>query len=183
MTSTELALDIVIMVLPIREILKLQMSIRRKISVSLVFLMGSFVIVTGIVRMILTNVLTSPGKHASLDLIWLQVHVASGVVCACIPTYLPLLNKMGELSQKMISSLTSRLSSSTGGSKGATGNSNASKEVRTERHRSWYRQMDESRSDNFVLIDIDKSDSIDKSHSIDKGHSIDKIHSIDKAHM
>lgn len=89
---------------------------------------------------------------------------------------------MGELSQKMISSLTSRLSTGTGGSKGALGNSNVSKEVRTERHRSWYRQMDESRSDNFVLIDIDKSESIDKSHSIDKGHSIDKSHSIDKVH-
>jgi len=41
MTGTELALDIIIMVLPVREILKLQMSVRRKVSVSLVFLMGS----------------------------------------------------------------------------------------------------------------------------------------------
>lgn len=41
MTSTELLLDILVMVLPIREISNLQMSIGRKISVSFVFLLGS----------------------------------------------------------------------------------------------------------------------------------------------
>ena len=41
MTAMELLLDIIIMVLPIREILQLHMSIQRKVSISLIFLLGS----------------------------------------------------------------------------------------------------------------------------------------------
>jgi hypothetical protein len=61
----------------------------------------------------------------------------------------------------MISSLTSRVHSSQG-SQGAVGNTNASKETRSERRRSMYKQMDEARSDNFVLIEMDKG--TDKAH-------------------
>lgn len=41
MTAMELLLDIIIMVLPIREILQLHMSIQRKVFISLIFLLGS----------------------------------------------------------------------------------------------------------------------------------------------
>ena len=48
----EVVVDTIILVLPIREINKLQLSLRKKILLSLIFLLGGFVIITGIIRIV-----------------------------------------------------------------------------------------------------------------------------------
>ena len=50
MSIIELVVDVLILALPISQIVQLQLSPRKKFFVSLVFLLGGFVIVTGIVR-------------------------------------------------------------------------------------------------------------------------------------
>ena len=50
MSIIELIVNISILTLPISEILKLQLSRRKKFGLSVVFLLGGFVIITGIVR-------------------------------------------------------------------------------------------------------------------------------------
>ena len=50
MSIIELVVNILILTLPISEILKLQLSRRKKFGLSVVFLLGGFVIITGIVR-------------------------------------------------------------------------------------------------------------------------------------
>ncbi|KAL8895946.1 MAG: hypothetical protein Q9207_007940 [Kuettlingeria erythrocarpa] len=93
MAIVEIFLEIIIMVLPVREVYQLQLSRKKKLLCSLVFALGGFVIVTGIVRI---AILYHPGE-TDFDLtqgdIWLNVHLGTAIICACLPTYRPLISR------------------------------------------------------------------------------------------
>lgn len=99
MAITETVLEITILVLPIREILRLQLSPKKKSLLSLMFALGSFVVITSIIRI---SVLYQP-SNANLDLtlgdIWLNVHLGTAIISACLPTYRPLISRKASLAQ------------------------------------------------------------------------------------
>lgn len=86
-------IDVVILVLPIHELQKLNLSREKKIYISLIFMLGSFVVITGIVRM---GTLYRPGIE-DFDLtvgdIWLNVHLGTAIISACLPAYRPLVSR------------------------------------------------------------------------------------------
>ena len=87
----EALIEITILILPIREILRLQLSTKKKFLLALIFALGGFVIITAILRM---AILYRPGQK-NIDLtqgdIWLNVHLGTAIISACLPTYRPLL--------------------------------------------------------------------------------------------
>ncbi|KAL8728556.1 MAG: hypothetical protein Q9166_005289 [cf. Caloplaca sp. 2 TL-2023] len=98
MAIIEVLLEVVILVLPIRELYRLQLSSRKKFLCSLIFALGGFVIITGIIRIAKVY---KPGS-ADVDLtqgdIWLNVHLGTAIICACLPTYRPLVSRTPWLS-------------------------------------------------------------------------------------
>ena len=99
MAIIETLIEITILVLPIREIIRLQLSRHKKILLSLIFAMGSLVVITSIVRM---AVLYRPDEE-DFDLsqgdIWLNVHLGTAIISACLPTYRPLVSRKTSLAQ------------------------------------------------------------------------------------
>ncbi|KAI4266745.1 MAG: hypothetical protein L6R38_008568 [Xanthoria sp. 2 TBL-2021] len=95
----ETLIEITILVLPLREIYRLQISKQKKYLISCSLLLGSFVIITGIVRM---AVLYRPGK-IDIDLtqgdIWLNVHLGTAIISACLPTFRPLMSRRSDSRQ------------------------------------------------------------------------------------
>ncbi|KAI4196369.1 MAG: hypothetical protein LQ346_003228 [Caloplaca aetnensis] len=93
MAIVEIFLEITILVLPVREVYQLQLSRKKKLLCSLVFALGGFVIITGIVRIAKVY---HPGE-TDFDLtqgdIWLNVHLGTAIICACLPTYRPLISR------------------------------------------------------------------------------------------
>ena len=91
MGITETLIQIIILVLPLREIYRLQISKQKKYLISCTLLLGGFVILTSIVRM---AVLYRPDQ-VDIDLtqgnIWLNVHLGTAIICACLPTFRPLI--------------------------------------------------------------------------------------------
>ncbi|KAI4282503.1 MAG: hypothetical protein L6R35_005397 [Caloplaca aegaea] len=89
----EVFLQVTILILPIREVYRLQLSLKKQMLCSLIFALGSFVIITGIVRLVLVY---QPGA-ADVDLtqgnIWINVHLGVAIICACLPTYRPLISR------------------------------------------------------------------------------------------
>ncbi|KAI0809424.1 hypothetical protein GGR55DRAFT_649906 [Xylaria sp. FL0064] len=90
--SIEVFLDVLILTLPIRAVLALQLSWRRKAIVSGIFLLGSFVIATGLVRVIVGYAPGSQRPSSSAEL-WTVVHSGVGVICASLPIFNPLLQR------------------------------------------------------------------------------------------
>ncbi|KAL8842385.1 MAG: hypothetical protein Q9176_002774 [Flavoplaca citrina] len=99
MGITETLIQIVILVLPLREIYRLQISKQKKYLISCTLSLGGFVILTSIVRM---AVLYRPDQ-VDIDLtqgnIWLNVHLGTAVICACLPTFRPLIARRSESRQ------------------------------------------------------------------------------------
>ncbi|KAI0532020.1 hypothetical protein GGR58DRAFT_200133 [Xylaria digitata] len=90
--SIEVFLDVLILTLPIRAVLALQLSWRRKAIISGIFLLGSFVIATGLVRVIVGYAPGSQRPSSSAEL-WTVVHSGVGVICASLPIFNPLLQR------------------------------------------------------------------------------------------
>ncbi|KAL8945850.1 MAG: hypothetical protein Q9222_007667 [Ikaeria aurantiellina] len=97
----EVVLETIILILPIRELYMLQLSRHKQILCSLIFAMGGFVIITGIIRM--AKVYRPGGGEFDLTAgtIWLNVHVGTTIICACLPTYRPLFSRNPWLSSKI----------------------------------------------------------------------------------
>ncbi|MCJ1292806.1 hypothetical protein MMC34_004359 [Xylographa carneopallida] len=89
--TVELVLDVAILVLPVGEISHLQLSLKKKILLSFIFLLGGFVIITGIVRIIQCYEPGLSDINLIQDAIWLNIHLSTAIICACLPTYRPLL--------------------------------------------------------------------------------------------
>ncbi|KAF7511193.1 hypothetical protein GJ744_005090 [Endocarpon pusillum] len=88
--AVEVAIDTVILALPVRMVLGLKVSSRQKISIVFIFLLGSFVIITGILRVIYGYIPGSRAPEYSKSGLWSTVHILMGLICACLPTLRPL---------------------------------------------------------------------------------------------
>ncbi|MCJ1293825.1 hypothetical protein MMC34_005381 [Xylographa carneopallida] len=89
----ELVTELTILSLPVRQISKLQLSRRKKMLLSFIFLLGGFVIITGIIRIIYVY----QPNNSNIDLtqgdVWLNIHSGVAIMSACLPTYRPLLTR------------------------------------------------------------------------------------------
>ncbi|KAK4164704.1 hypothetical protein QBC43DRAFT_300171 [Cladorrhinum sp. PSN259] len=85
----EIVLDIAILTLPIRAVLSLQMPRKTKVMVSGVFLLGGFAIITSILRV--AHQYQPNSLHVSISKaeLWLNIHAATVIICACLPVYKP----------------------------------------------------------------------------------------------
>ncbi|KAL8742730.1 MAG: hypothetical protein Q9184_008207 [Pyrenodesmia sp. 2 TL-2023] len=93
MAIVEIFIELTILILPIRELYQLQLSLKKKLLCSLIFALGGFVIITGIVR--IAKVYQPSGTDVDLTQgdIWLNVHLGTTIICACLPTYRPLFSR------------------------------------------------------------------------------------------
>ncbi|PSN61565.1 hypothetical protein BS50DRAFT_625400 [Corynespora cassiicola Philippines] len=89
---TNALLDIALIVLPIRVIYTLKLSRRQKILVSLIFMLGGFVTVTSIVRIVYGYNPKNPLENFVKGLIWSLVSIASAVLCANLSVLKPLVS-------------------------------------------------------------------------------------------
>ncbi|KAI5921200.1 hypothetical protein F4810DRAFT_679744 [Camillea tinctor] len=99
-------IDVTILAIPQSRVWKLQMDTRRKILVSLVFLLGTFVCITSIIRIVfLYNIdLNDVTWSLTPSGIWTMIELNSSIICACLPV-LPSLfkRKRVESSRRTIS--------------------------------------------------------------------------------
>ncbi|GFF30782.1 conserved hypothetical protein [Aspergillus udagawae] len=92
--AAKVAMDGIMLMVPIPLVWKLQMRTAQKILVSGIFLLGGFVCVASVIRIYFMTFLSR-----SLDItwimgdvfIWSSVEPCIGIVCACLPTLQPLL--------------------------------------------------------------------------------------------
>ncbi|KAL9012267.1 MAG: hypothetical protein Q9173_002959 [Seirophora scorigena] len=125
------ALDFAMVALPVRVIRTLQLPRKHKISISAIFLLGSFVGFMCILRIIYTergNVDTSAR--------WVYAQINVGIVCACLPTLKPILPKSGTVSttvRNLVSSIRSSLRS-TGSGEGQPTNGQSNEASVINRH-------------------------------------------------
>ncbi|KAI0403713.1 hypothetical protein F4802DRAFT_616357 [Xylaria palmicola] len=99
---TDLILDVIIFVLPVPHLYQLNMPVRQKLGVALIFFLGSLVVAIGITRTIIYTWVVDFASHRPLlwfgDLTWYSSGVlfwhlaenAVGVLCACMPSFAPL---------------------------------------------------------------------------------------------
>lgn len=83
-----IVLDIWMLALPLHEIFRLQLSWRKKVSVCVMFCVGTFVTVVSILRLqSLVNFATSSNPtYDQTDVInWSNIEINVGVICSCLP--------------------------------------------------------------------------------------------------
>lgn len=90
---SNLIIDVIILLLPVMVIRTLHLPLWRKLSVAVVFLLGGFVCVASIVR--ITRIWRMPNPavdiHLPTVIMWSTIQLGTGIICACLPTYGPLL--------------------------------------------------------------------------------------------
>ncbi|KAF2622047.1 hypothetical protein BU25DRAFT_452307 [Macroventuria anomochaeta] len=82
-------LDIWMLVLPLYEVFRLQLSWRKKISVAVMFLVGTFVTVVSCLRLqsLVTFAASSNPTWDQVEVVnWSNIEVNVGIICACLPT-------------------------------------------------------------------------------------------------
>ncbi|KAL9602850.1 MAG: hypothetical protein Q9219_001545 [cf. Caloplaca sp. 3 TL-2023] len=89
----EVTLELIILILPIRELYQLQLSAEKKALCSMIFALGSFVIITGIIRLIKVYKPSGTDVDLTQGQIWLNVHLGTAIICACLPTLRPLVTR------------------------------------------------------------------------------------------
>ncbi|ATZ56044.1 hypothetical protein BCIN_12g05820 [Botrytis cinerea B05.10] len=100
----EILIDIGILILPVGVVIGLQMPNSQKVLVAGIFLLGSFVIITGIVRVVLGYAPGSQNVDFPRAELWSAVHVGMAIVCACLPNFRPLLNRITASARRLYGS-------------------------------------------------------------------------------
>ncbi|MCJ1284060.1 hypothetical protein MMC26_003391 [Xylographa opegraphella] len=88
--------DVLILAMPIWQVWKLQLDRRSKIALTFIFLLGSFVIIASIVRLVsLTRIDVADNTYTLVGIAnWSSIEFAMAVVSASLPTLRPLVNKL-----------------------------------------------------------------------------------------
>ncbi|KAI0119746.1 hypothetical protein F4814DRAFT_413130 [Daldinia grandis] len=94
----EACLDVVIIIMPIRVVIGLRLNKSKKFAVVGVFLLGVFVILSGLVKVILSYMPGSRDPSFGRTEVWTTVHCCTGIVCACLPICWPLFTRAMKLS-------------------------------------------------------------------------------------
>ncbi|UPX11262.1 uncharacterized protein EKO05_0001876 [Ascochyta rabiei] len=92
-----IVLDVWMLVLPLYEVFRLQLSWRKKISVAIMFLVGTFVTVVSCLRLqsLVTFAASSNPTWDEVQVInWSNIEVNVGIICACLPTLRVMLMKI-----------------------------------------------------------------------------------------
>ncbi|KAK8043980.1 hypothetical protein PG993_004004 [Apiospora rasikravindrae] len=94
----EAFLDVLIILLPIRMVLGLQLSTAKKVAIAFVFLLGGFVVLSGLLKAVFGYIPGSRQPSFYRTQLWTTVHCGTGIVCACLPVCLPLLTQLRRIS-------------------------------------------------------------------------------------
>ncbi|KAF2442430.1 hypothetical protein P171DRAFT_433925 [Karstenula rhodostoma CBS 690.94] len=121
--SVELFLDICVLALPLFYVSRLKLAWTRKAELMFIFLLGGLVVITGIIRIIKSAEAGVQAIDFVLDILWLDVHAGIAILCACLPTYRPLIVKSAAFLSSQGSKLFSSRGSSAANSSGKSGNS------------------------------------------------------------
>ncbi|KAJ4986833.1 CFEM domain-containing protein [Stagonosporopsis vannaccii] len=95
--AISIAVDVWMLAIPLFQVAKLQMSVRKKIAVSLMFVVGTFVTIVSILRLrslVCLAPLTNPTWDQGDVTLWSIVEINVGTICACMPTFRSLLAKV-----------------------------------------------------------------------------------------
>ncbi|OTA95111.1 hypothetical protein M434DRAFT_29146 [Hypoxylon sp. CO27-5] len=90
----EIFLDVLILTLPIAAVVRMRLSLRQKVLVSGIFLLGGFVIITGIVRVAFGYQPGSRYPSYTNAGLWSEVHAGMAIICASLPIFKPLVNRI-----------------------------------------------------------------------------------------
>ncbi|KAI1740767.1 hypothetical protein F4680DRAFT_85944 [Xylaria scruposa] len=98
-SAANCAIDLVTLILPIREVMKLHNSLSRKIGICAVFLLGGVAFAASLTRTISTIVLyyvgvTNPNKQLVLPGGSTVVEVYVAIIGACLPTLIPVYRRL-----------------------------------------------------------------------------------------
>ncbi|EGY13935.1 uncharacterized protein VDAG_00617 [Verticillium dahliae VdLs.17] len=89
--------DIAILLMPIPEVRKLQLTLKKRVAVCLMFGIGSFACVTSMVRLkyMVSFANSSDPTWENVDIvIWSIIEVTCAIICGSLPTLRPLLQKV-----------------------------------------------------------------------------------------
>ncbi|MCJ1422411.1 hypothetical protein MMC29_000291 [Sticta canariensis] len=129
-----MVLDFWVVAMPVFKIHQLQLSLRYKISISLIFVLAGFDGLLSVIRLAVIGPNASPySNHLGL---WILLQLAFAVICCSLPTYKPLLPRKNFL-HSWLSSMRSRLSRrsrSTGRNAGKNLSSIGSKDGRRNKY-------------------------------------------------
>ncbi|MCJ1381222.1 hypothetical protein MMC17_004331 [Xylographa soralifera] len=105
--------DVLILAMPIWQVWKLQLNRRSKIALTFIFLLGSFVIIASIIRLVsLTQINITDDTYTLVGISnWSSIEFAMAVVSASLPTLRPLVNKFASKSWKTSKTLASSTTS------------------------------------------------------------------------
>ncbi|TAQ87464.1 hypothetical protein B7494_g4219 [Chlorociboria aeruginascens] len=149
--SIETALDAIVLAMPLREIYFLQMTFRKKVLISLIFLLGGFVMITNVIRIVWTYTSSPTKLNIGVDVLFYNIHDGTAFICACLPTYTPLFAKAKDIGSRVWSTMTSRLYS-TGSGTDSQDSYNLSDVKTLENRRSYYRQIKPQLSDKHINV-------------------------------
>ncbi|KAI1262867.1 hypothetical protein F5Y18DRAFT_396519 [Xylariaceae sp. FL1019] len=96
---TEALIDIIILAMPIQIVISLHLKTSRKVAIGGVFLLGSLVVISGIVKVVLSYVPGNREPDFSKTEVWTTVHIGTGILCACLPVCWPLFIRIARASR------------------------------------------------------------------------------------
>ncbi|WEW58170.1 hypothetical protein PRK78_003638 [Emydomyces testavorans] len=80
--------DFVILFLPMQQVLRLQLKLRDKIALIMIFMLGGFVCITSIIRTTsfpASSQLSDVTWNTILISVWSAIEINTGIICACLP--------------------------------------------------------------------------------------------------
>ncbi|KAH6898181.1 hypothetical protein B0T10DRAFT_453523 [Thelonectria olida] len=92
LSIANIVIDALILVLPIRIVIPLQIPLRQKISLALLFATGGFVCVASIKRTLIVSPLLKSNDYSwkvPQQMIWSFIEINAGVICASVPALKP----------------------------------------------------------------------------------------------
>jgi len=96
---SDVILDSLALVVPIYPVWHLQMPIQQKLTVSGIFLLGGFVVISGILRAIAQFNALKPNPDSTWSgapaFYWATIETGVGIISACLPTMRPLFDRSG----------------------------------------------------------------------------------------
>jgi len=114
MVVSDVILDGLVLIIPWYPVFKLQMPVRQKVTVLGIFLLGGFVVLSGIFRVIAMFDAMKPDPDRTYArapaFYWATIEVGVGIVSACLPTMRPLITKSGP--ESIVRSFSRKLTSS-----------------------------------------------------------------------
>ncbi|KAI9041876.1 uncharacterized protein KD926_006422 [Aspergillus affinis] len=93
---SNLLIDVVILMMPIPMVLQLQLRTSQKLTILGIFLLGGFVCVASIMRVVTLKIFESNDTSYSVmeAATWTFVEPCVGIICACLPTLRPLVRTL-----------------------------------------------------------------------------------------